>query len=92
MSLFGLRGGIKLDSKRSLIFNLIDEADKIVFLQRTGERIMIVRSIQKVVTQEQTEEEKCSLSPDILRLLGILARIEIRRQARQRLADREKAS
>ncbi|HEU5374678.1 MAG TPA: hypothetical protein VFV38_04490 [Ktedonobacteraceae bacterium] len=32
------------------------------------------------------------VSPDILRLLDLLARIEIRRQTRQQLADKEKAS
>lgn len=32
------------------------------------------------------------VSPDILRLLDLLARIEIRRQTRQQLANKEKAS
>jgi hypothetical protein len=32
------------------------------------------------------------VSPDILRLLDLLARIEIRRQTRRRLANKEKAS
>ncbi len=33
-----------------------------------------------------------NVSPDIFRLLDLLARIEIRRQAQQRLTDKTKAS
>lgn len=50
-------------------------------------------SIQKATKQGRAEGEKLPLLPaDILRLLDILARIEIRRQTRQQLANKEKAS
>lgn len=62
----------------------------------SGEKKKLVEkqiSMQKVpFGSSQSSGQNDAVSPDIIRLLDLLARIEIRRQAKQRSTDKNKAS
>ncbi len=51
-----------------------------------------MKSVQKTVKPEKQVEQDYQISTDIVRLLDLLARIEIRRQAKQRSTDKDKVS
>lgn len=48
-----------------------------------------MKSIQRIAKLQKAGEENYTFSSDIIRLLDLLARIEIRRQARQRLLEKK---
>ena len=66
------------------MIHLIEEKERLAEKQISAQEVPLERS--------QSLDQNNPVSPDILRLLDLLARIEIRRQTRQQLVNKEKAS